>query len=305
MSDALQYGLFRKRLDAFACELAGVEEGNVEAVHRARVATRRLRELFPLLELDRETTQELRRRLRKVTKQLGTVRELDVLLRLIEERHPDSPGSQAAWQWVSAAVARARVAARQDLAARCPTAKLERLADRLERAGKHLESKGTTSFRRRRSGSTRTWLWALDAQLARRAANARSAIEAASALYVPERLHDVRIALKKLRYTAELSKEAGRRHVTADIAALKKTQDLLGRLRDLETLLAWGRNVQASGSPPDLTGWRELGALVRAIEDDCRPLHARYVRDRATLSAIAVRLGAGRAPAAFVGRLAV
>src|ERR1700674_2322259 len=79
------YGPFRKRLDAFAHELGRVEEGDVEAVHRTRVASRRLRELLPLLVLDPDLTRKLTRRLRKVTKQLGNVRELDVLVLLIQE----------------------------------------------------------------------------------------------------------------------------------------------------------------------------------------------------------------------------
>jgi CHAD domain-containing protein len=79
------YGLFRKRLDAFAQDLEGVEAGDVEALHRTRVASRRLRELIPLLQLDQDVARVLNRRLRKATIQLGTVRELDVLMLLIEE----------------------------------------------------------------------------------------------------------------------------------------------------------------------------------------------------------------------------
>jgi CHAD domain-containing protein len=299
------YGAFKKRLDAFAQEFPNIDQGSVEAVHRTRVASRRLRELLPLLALDRETTRNLGRQLRKVTKRLGILRELDVLAPLIEELQPDSRYSSAALKQVSAAVACARDAARERLAAKLPTAKLERLADRLGRAARPCESDEARFRRPGASGPPRAWLWALEARRAHRAAHVQSAIEAAGTLYGPEHLHAVRVALKKLRYAAELSTEAGSRRLTADVAALKAAQDLLGRLHDLEVLLEWGRKVQASLSLPDRTTWRELGLLAHAIQNDCRQLHARYMHDRVRLIAIAHRMGAGsNVPAMVTGRCA-
>jgi CHAD domain-containing protein len=298
-----QYSPFRTRLDAFAGELTGLEEGEVEALHRTRVASRRLRELLPLLRLDRDATRTLNRRLRKVTKQLGTVRELDVLTLLIEELQGSRRYSPGAWKRISAAVAHAHMVAREQLAAELPIRKLRRLARRLERTAAHVKADADTR-RSGASGPTRAWLWALEARLARRAALVRSAIEVAGALYMPERLHDVRIALKKLRYVAELSSETGRLRITADLAALKAAQDVLGRLHDLEVLRGWGREVQASLSPPDLTAWRELGLVVRALEDNCRQLHARYMHDRARLIAIADRMRVSRTQAMPAGHRA-
>jgi CHAD domain-containing protein len=304
VSQSPLYGPFRKRLDAFARELPGVEHGNVEAVHRTRVASRRLRELLPLLELDRDTSRKLSRRLRRVTKQLGIVRELDVLILVIEEFRRDSRYPPVALKNVSTAVGDVRDTARERLVAKLPAAKLERLAERLERASKRFESDDAAARRPGAAGPTRAWLRALEARLARRAARVQSALEVAGALYVPERLHAVRIALKKLRYAGELATEVGSRRMTADVAALKRAQDLLGRIHDLEVLVAWGRGVQASLSPPDLTAWKELGSLVHAVEDDCRHLHAQYMRDRTTLIVIADRTGATRPHSAVAGRRA-
>ena len=36
-----------------------------------------------------------------------------------------------------------------------------------------------------------------------------------------------------------------------------------------------------------MTVWRDLDALVAALEDDCRRLHARYMRTRDALAAVA------------------
>ena len=293
VSTAHLYGPFRQRLDAFAHELGGIEAGDVEALHRARVASRRLRELLPLLELDRDVTRDLSRRLRKATKQLGTVRELDVLLLLIQELGKSSRYSARALKQMGGTAAKAGAAAREHLSAKLPTTKLERLARKLDRVSKGLESGGARSVRRGASGHQRAWLWALEARLARRATRVRGAIEAAGVVYVPEQLHGVRIAVKKLRYAAELAAEATRRRVAADIPALKAAQDLLGRLHDFEVLLAHAREAQVSQSPPDLAAWRDLDSLVHVVEDDCRLLHARYMRDRTGLAAVANRMGAG------------
>src|ERR1051325_6228294 len=67
--------------------LRALERGDIRMLQAARVATRRIRELVPILQLESTTTRKLSRRLRKMTKHLGGVRELDVLLLLIDELH--------------------------------------------------------------------------------------------------------------------------------------------------------------------------------------------------------------------------
>ena len=282
---------FRKRLTAFAGELEGVGRGDVESLHRARVASRRLRELLPLLELDRDVTRHLTRRLRKVTKQLGIVRELDVVILTIQGLAASSRYSARALTLLRASATKARGTARERLSATLPTAKLKRLTRRLERVSGSLDAAATSS-RRDAVGSARAWLWAVEARVARRAAAVRAAVDVAGAIYVPEQLHRVRIATKKLRYAAELTVTSTRKQIPSDLAALKEVQDLLGRLHDLQNLVDRARQAQVSLSPPDLTAWRDLGSLMHVVEDDCRQLHARYMRDRAHLTAIASRMGA-------------
>jgi CHAD domain-containing protein len=286
---------FHNRLTAFAREIDDVVGGSVDALHRARVASRRLRELLPLLGLDGDSARKLNRQLRKITRQLGDVRELDVLIKLIDELERSRRYSPAALTTLSQVIGRKRDAARERLAAKLPASKLIRLANRLERAVRSRESAGAKVRERDPIHARRAWLFALDARLARRAARLHETIAMAGALYAPEPLHDVRIALKKLRYTAELSLEAGRLRAAGDVATLKASQDLLGRLHDYDVLIAAGRDVQASLVRPELNGWRELTRLVHRIEDECREMHARYMRDRAALLAIATRIGAAHA----------
>ena len=80
-----RYDLLRTRLDRFTRMLHGVERGDVRAIHRTRVATRRLREVLPILQLDATLARKLGRRLKRVTERLGAVRELDVLMLHIDE----------------------------------------------------------------------------------------------------------------------------------------------------------------------------------------------------------------------------
>ena len=294
---------FRTRLELFITSAERIHHGDVEALHHTRVASRRLRELLPILELDADAARTLGARLKKVTRRLGVVRELDVLALMIDELGRDQRFSSAALRLVGAAVAERRDAEWERLATKLPVAKLQRLARALEHAARRIDANEEQPARRS-PRPRESWVWALEARVSHRASRARSAIEAAGVVYLSDRLHSARIALKKLRYAVELLSEARHRPLTADVATLKQAQDRLGRLHDLEVLIARAREVQASIAPPDLVAWRRLSSLVRALEDDCRRLHARYVRDRARLIAMTHRVQGTRPQPASTGHLA-
>jgi len=277
--------LLRKRLDGFTHALHGVEQGDTRALHQARVASRRLRELIPVLQLESGTARKVGRRLRKVTTRLGTVRELDVLRLLIDELHVSRPSSSAALGRVGMTVSKARDEARKRLLAHPPTGEIRRLARKLDRIAGDVEHAETASSKT----AARSWRWAIDARAASRASRLATAMAAAGALYLPERLHAVRIAVKKLRYAVELWTEAASEPARADLRVLKRSQELLGRMRDLHVLVDRVRRTQASLTPPSVTVWRDLDALMSSLEDDCRRLHARYMRTRDALSAVAAR----------------
>jgi CHAD domain-containing protein len=279
--------LLKTRLDRLARMVPGVEAGDVRALHRARVASRRLRELLPVLQLAPDVTRKHARRLRNVTERLGAVRELDVTLLLIGELHDARRARRAALSRTGAVVTKEQHDARKRLSSRLPAAEIRRVIRKLSHDVERLAAAEAKAGR----GAQREWRWALDARIANRAARLRTTIADAGSVYLTERLHDVRIALKKLRYALELQAEAEGADRSAEARVLKRGQEILGRMHDVQVLIDRVRQVQASLTPPDVQAWRDLDALVVSLEDDCRRLHARYMRQRGALIVIANDFG--------------
>ena len=283
--------LLRKRLQRFTRSLHGVEGGDVRAVHAARVASRRLRELLPVLQVDGEGVSKLGRRLRAVTSRLGSVREVDVLGMLTEELHESGRYDSVAIERVKGLIAEERSRAGHQMGKHLPTAELKRIERKLSRLLDKVEAAESAGDQEH---ADRPWQWAVEARVARRADALLGAVKSAGALYLPDRLHAVRIGVKKLRYALELSGEitTGR---DADLRLLKRTQDLLGRMHDSQMLMERVRQVQASVGPPELATWRHLDQLIVSLENGCRRLHGRFVRERPALEAMCSRLGPKRA----------
>src|SRR4029078_8539286 len=76
--------LVRQRLTALGRSLTPARNGDVNGVHHARVATRRLREALPVV-VSAKTARKLKKRMRRLTRALGPVRELDVALLTLDE----------------------------------------------------------------------------------------------------------------------------------------------------------------------------------------------------------------------------
>ena len=150
---------FGKPFEAFIEGAKRIHKGDVEALHGTRVASRRLRELVPLLKLDPDTSRKLGRQLGKVTRRLGKVRELDVLLLVIEELNRNGGYSSAALKQLATDVETERAVARERLAAKLPHRRLKRIAAKLRRAA--LESDEKKTHRRTVHHPRQPWLLAL------------------------------------------------------------------------------------------------------------------------------------------------
>jgi CHAD domain-containing protein len=263
--------------------LQGLGEGDARALHQTRVASRRLREILPVLQVEPDVASRLGRRLRKVTQRLGAVRELDVLSLLIEELAASGRYDQQAMRKVAAFVGEERKRARGRLLEKLPVDELHRIAGKLGRVAKDLKTSKKTA---------RDWHWAIDARVTHRAHALKTALAEAGALYLPERLHVVRIALKKLRYAREVVAEASGIDMKAELRSLKRGQDLLGRLHDVQVLLDRVRQLQASLTSGDSVMSRRLDSLTIGLENECRRLHARFMHQKAAVVAVCDR-GAG------------
>ncbi len=243
-------------------------QGNDRGVHQARVTTRRLREAVPVLAtgLKGSKAGKARRKIRRLTRALGTVRELDVTLLLLDElaRSPHVPRT-------AVEDVRARVIAERDERRKVMLERLERVnAAKLD---KRLESVGAAI----QEATGEPWRKALAARLLGRVRRLSEAMDAAGHMYAPERLHAVRIAAKKLRYGLELAADSGVSDAAAHVRTIKRAQDMLGKLHDLQVLQAHVAAVQADPQSNRAQSREAMEDLARHIEDQCRHLHGRYV----------------------------
>ena len=85
--------LLLRQIDSFLEVLPGVCDGNSAAIHDARVATRRMRELVPLVAgaLMPSDAERLETTLKKATRRLGRARDVDVRLEMLASLEPGVP----------------------------------------------------------------------------------------------------------------------------------------------------------------------------------------------------------------------
>lgn len=272
---ALSVALLRQRLVSLLKAMPAAQAGDRASVHQARVASRRLRQALLLLGVraDAEALDRADRRVRRITRALGPVRELDVTLLLLAELARRHAAPARAIARVREAVTEERQQRRREMLAEVEPSKLNKLRKRLvEVAAPESEKIGTRSA-----------LTEANAQAAARAAQLKAAIDHAGGIYLADRLHRVRVAGKKLRYAVEIQRELTRSRSTTYLNRLKVQQDLLGRMHDLEMLIDRARAVQGTLTPRDRRGMSELKTLIRVLEDECREGHAAYMRARPAL----------------------
>jgi CHAD domain-containing protein len=281
--------LIRQRLSELRRGLVGARVGDVTAIHQTRVATRRLREALPLV-TSGSAGRKLDRGVRRLTRALGPVRELDVALENLNELDAAGEVPRAGIECLRQLILAER---------RVLFADAVKGIDRFDVPKMRRKAAAATDRTRPADGSpAHDARHAASAQrrAAKRAERLRAAIDNAAGIYLPDRLHKVRIAVKKLRYSIEIAQQVaaprrGRpatrqrsaRSVKGQIAVLKRAQDLLGRMHDLEVLIARTRAVQGSPGAPSLRLSGDLDRLVRRLETDCRQLHGHYMAARSQL----------------------
>jgi CHAD domain-containing protein len=263
---------FVRRLRALAAELPGALEDDEKALHRARVASRRLREILPVLGLDGEVEPDgasARRRVRGLTRALGGARELDVALGILDELAERHAALAATVNLVRHDLMDERLRVRASMAEELKDADSLGLPDELEAIAARVVPLSPSGWRR-----------ALAGRLAKRVDRLEEAVDEAGALYVAERLHQVRIAAKQLRYVLELAGEFGGVGTRRLTSRLKDMQDLLGRLHDLEFVLHRIRRQRWGAGSEDAAN---ADRLQQAVDREIRERHADFLASVDTL----------------------
>jgi CHAD domain-containing protein len=270
--------LLRQRLLSLLEALPAASSGDVTSVHRARVASRRLREVLPVLAeaAGSDALERGGKQVRRITRALGPIRELDVALGHLDEIGPRSGISENAVAVVRAHLQDERQIHRQAMHHVITPAAVARLQHQLHDPLSHRPAvdRHDADLRSARRRS------------AQRAVGLRAEVRRTGALYDSERLHAVRIATKKLRYALEVERELMNSRAIARINRLKEMQDALGQIHDYEILLARTREVQAAIATSNRPLSVELGMLVRTLEAACRDGHATFLQGRDALLAL-------------------
>jgi CHAD domain-containing protein len=260
--------LLQRLTRALKRHLPAAVAGDDKGVHDARVASRRLREAVPVLAtgLAGSKAGKARRKIRRLTRALGTVRELDVTLSMLNELAQSPELSRTAVEDVRTHVVAERDARRGEMLHRLESVNVDKLGRRLASVGAALDL-----------ARSEPWRKALAARLVTRSRRLVAAMDAAGHMYDPERLHAVRIAAKKLRYGLELAADSGLKQAGPLVRRIKRTQDLLGRLHDLQVLLIHVASVQGAPHAGRAQRREGLDRLAHHIEEQCRHLHGRYI----------------------------
>lgn len=263
----MQAGELEKRLPFVAA-------GDGRAIHRARVASRRLRETLAIVEAVRPRAQagRVQRDVRRVTRALGPVRELDVAIEELRRgagRHGWAADRVAA---IERHIEREREPRFIRMKAAVAALDLERLVERCA-AVQQVAAMPLPD---------RDWQRAIRARIEERADDLLAAIKECGTIYVPERLHAVRIALKKLRYALEAVLARVSDRLQPSLAMLQAAQRRFGHLHDLQVLQSQV-DAAAQGSRRLASG-KALTIMFDALERECRELHAELLGELTTLT---------------------
>jgi CHAD domain-containing protein len=275
--------LLAAHIAEFLAELPVIRDGRPEGVHNARVASRRLRELLPLVSETARMAQA-ESLITNATRQLGTVRDLDVMIGLLDRKAAMVPAAALA-----VAAARRTLTGRRTLEQRALIKALEHLdLDRLAVPShpRRALALPTGPFRWRAP-----WERTLRDRVGRRAEQLHDAIAHATGVYFPNRLHSVRIAVKKLRYAVEAAAHLGAWHRPRLLKDLRRIQAGLGDLHDAEILRQRVGTLIDADVPA-----HETTALIAALGADIGLLHESYLGRRDRLHLIADVCGRDAAP---------
>jgi CHAD domain-containing protein len=268
-------------LDTLQTTWGSVRDGDVQGIHDARVATRRLRAALPLLGSGRFTgvSTDVVSTVKALGRALGKARDKDAALGLVGDIERRSPSTAPAAAVLRARLLPERVRQRRRLIKALEAADLDGLGQLRE--GVHHEISRARRHRLGRDGSVP----GLAAAIAGGAEILAQRIDHASGVYFPNRAHKVRVAIKKLRYAVELLDENEQKRKPS-VRVLKRAQETLGQVHDREVLL---QRLTSLAEDEDVPAARELAMVLEA---EIRSMFETYRPMRPALLAVCTELAA-------------
>jgi CHAD domain-containing protein len=264
--------LVHRHHEELLSHVPGIRDGDPDAIHDARVATRRLRAVLTVLHGGQDADDSpAEKQVKPLTRALGDARDLDVAVELLEQKVWELPDAARAALLLREATVRERDTVRRQLIKTIEHSDLDALASG-DRSAAH-------SWWSPRIGR------GLRQRIHAQSCNVADSVERLSGVYFPNRTHKMRIQVKRLRYLIETARHAGWWREREELGVLKRVQAVLGDLHDREELM---RRLSQTG---DQLGGIDLlrGRLVAERDglyrdylgkrDDLRRV-SRLIRDR-------------------------
>jgi CHAD domain-containing protein len=266
--------LLAYNLNQLLQHLPGVRDGFEDSIHHARVAIRRVREPLALTgrRRDDEELDRIASRLKRGSRTLGRSRDADIAQRLVQHVESLFPLAPTVVARLKAAVAGDQLATRRKAVKRLERLNLELLPQQLR------GMKAVTELMR-----ASRWKPSLRHQVASRAEAVRAAVNHATGVYLPNRAHTARIAIKRLRYTLELAEVTGTWRASGALRELNKAQKALGEAHDREVLVDRLNALIAAGAELPRA---EIDALEQFVRSEALAWHGKYLGRRDDILAI-------------------
>jgi len=257
------------QLRAMTAERTAAASGDVEAIHRLRVATRRLRAALRMLREvgPGDEAESAADELGWLCGAIGAVRDLDVLAQMLEDRATRlETDFIRALAPLSDTIRRQRAVEQERLVAALESERYRGLVQRLGAVASEPAADSVT-------------LGAAAARLVR--PQLRAMLRAGAGLdeaSPPETLHRLRVRVKKLRYALEPLRAVGGKPARRVLRRLERVQERVGMYNDAAIAAAWLRGwaAEAHDAPP--AAMMAAGALIHSLERRIRRLRARSLK---------------------------